>query len=466
MKSVNQYVMKDSGVQWIGAVPEHWEMCKIKNIGLFYSGLVNKRGDDFNVEETDKFAYYIPFTNIFNNVEIDVTQLRKVKVNPVEAQNEAKENDIFFLMSSEDTEGIGKTAVLRELTAEYKPLYLNSFCKGLRITSNEVDAIFLNYFMSSDAGNTYCRLQANGFIRINLRLTKLVDCPVLLPPLSEQRAISDWLDAKCADIDAAIELQQRMIDKLKAYKTAVIHQAVTKGLDKNANLKDSGVQWIGEVPEHWEVCKIKNIGLFYSGLVNKRGDDFNVEETDKFAYYIPFTNIFNNVEIDVTQLRKVKVNPVEAQNEAKENDIFFLMSSEDTEGIGKTAVLRELTAEYKPLYLNSFCKGLRITSNEVDAIFLNYFMSSDAGNTYCRLQANGFIRINLRLTKLVDCPVLLPPLAEQRAIADWLDAKCADIDATIALKEQKQEKLKAYKKTIIFEYVTGKKQVANINKQL
>ncbi len=458
--------MKDSGVQWIGQVPKHWEVCKIKNIGLFYSGLVNKRGDDFNVEETDKFAYYIPFTNIFNNVEIDVTQLRKVKVNPVEAQNEAKENDIFFLMSSEDTEGIGKTAVLRELTAEYKPLYLNSFCKGLRITSNEVDAIFLNYFMSSDAGNTYCRLQANGFIRINLRLTKLVDCPVLLPPLSEQRAISDWLDAKCADIDAAIELQQRMIDKLKAYKTAVIHQAVTKGLDKNANLKDSGVQWIGEVPEHWEVCKIKNIGLFYSGLVNKRGDDFNVEETDKFAYYIPFTNIFNNVEIDVTQLRKVKVNPVEAQNEAKENDIFFLMSSEDTEGIGKTAVLRELTAEYKPLYLNSFCKGLRITSNEVDAIFLNYFMSSDAGNTYCRLQANGFIRINLRLTKLVDCPVLLPPLAEQRAIADWLDAKCADIDATIALKEQKQEKLKAYKKTIIFEYVTGKKQVANINKQL
>ena len=466
MKNVNQYVMKDSGVQWIGQVPKHWEVCKIKNIGLFYSGLVNKRGDDFNVEETDKFAYYIPFTNIFNNVEIDVTQLRKVKVNPVEAQNEAKENDIFFLMSSEDTEGIGKTAVLRELTAEYKPLYLNSFCKGLRITSNEVDAIFLNYFMSSDAGNTYCRLQANGFIRINLRLTKLVDCPVLLPPLSEQRAISDWLDAKCADIDAAIELQQRMIDKLKAYKTAVIHQAVTKGLDKNANLKDSGVQWIGEVPEHWEVCKIKNIGLFYSGLVNKRGDDFNVEETDKFAYYIPFTNIFNNVEIDVTQLRKVKVNPVEAQNEAKENDIFFLMSSEDTEGIGKTAVLRELTAEYKPLYLNSFCKGLRITSNEVDAIFLNYFMSSDAGNTYCRLQANGFIRINLRLTKLVDCPVLLPPLAEQRAIADWLDAKCADIDATIALKEQKQEKLKAYKKTIIFEYVTGKKQVANINKQL
>ena len=90
----------------------------------------------------------------------------------------------------------------------------------------------------------------------NISQTIIKQQCIPLPPLSEQRAIANWLDAKCADIDAAIELQQRMIDKLKAYKTAVIHQAVTKGLDKNANLKDSGVQWIGEVPEHWEVCKI------------------------------------------------------------------------------------------------------------------------------------------------------------------------------------------------------------------
>jgi putative type I restriction enzyme (specificity subunit) len=450
MKSVNQYVMKDSGVQWIGQVPKHWEVCKIKNIGLFYSGLVNKRGDDFNVEETDKFAYYIPFTNIFNNVEIDVTQLRKVKVNPVEAQNEAKENDIFFLMSSEDTEGIGKTAVLRELIAEYKPLYLNSFCKGLRITSNEVDAIFLNYFMSSDAGNTYCRLQANGFIRINLRLTKLVDCPVLLPPLSEQRAIADWLDAKCADIDAAIELQQRMIDKLKAYKTAVIHQAVTKGLDKNAKLKDSGVQWIGEVPEHWEVCKIKNKFMIISGGTPK---------SDVESYWngdvVWVTPADYNTEDKVIVKGKRNITKEGLKNSSAtilpKNSIIF----------SKRAPIGLVAINAVPLATNQGCLGC-IPKLNVDTIY-SYFLLSSFQKQF-ELLGSGTTFKEISLSSFSSFVIPLPPLAEQRAIADWLDAKCADIDATIALKEQKQEKLKAYKKTIIFEYVTGKKQVANINK--
>lgn len=436
----------DSGVQWIREVPKNWTRVRCKDV---------LRETKIQVGE-DSSKYTLLSLTINGIIVRDLSESKGKFPKEFNTYKIVKPNELVFCLFDVDETPRTVGLVTQEgmLTGAYSVFSVRN-----------VDVNFLyRYFISLDDRKALKPLYRG--LRKVIPLPAFLSMPIYLPSLSEQRAISDWLDAKCADIDAAIELQQRMIDKLKAYKTAVIHQAVTKGLDKNANLKDSGVQWIGEVPEHWEVCKIKNIGLFYSGLVNKRGDDFNVEETDKFAYYIPFTNIFNNVEIDVTQLRKVKVNPVEAQNEAKENDIFFLMSSEDTEGIGKTAVLRELIAEYKPLYLNSFCKGLRITSNEVDAIFLNYFMSSDAGNTYCRLQANGFIRINLRLTKLVDCPVLLPPLAEQRAIADWLDAKCADIDATIALKEQKQEKLKAYKKTIIFEYVTGKKQVANINKQL
>jgi type I restriction-modification system specificity subunit, putative len=451
--------MKDSGVQWIGQVPEHWKVCKIKQVCRIF-GRIGFRGytqDD--LVDAGEGAITLSPSNMQNGKmnfnKCNYLTWKKYYESPEIMINDG---DILFVKTGST---YGKTSIVENL-----PMEATINPQIVVLKEIKMNNYFLYYLLLTEIVQGQVSCSVGGSTIPTLSQESISNYVIPLPPLSEQRAIADWLDAKCADIDAAIELQQRMIDKLKAYKTAVIHQAVTKGLDKNANLKDSGVQWIGEVPEHWEVCKIKNIGLFYSGLVNKRGDDFNVEETDKFAYYIPFTNIFNNVEIDVTQLRKVKVNPVEAQNEAKENDIFFLMSSEDTEGIGKTAVLRELIAEYKPLYLNSFCKGLRITSNEVDAIFLNYFMSSDAGNTYCRLQANGFIRINLRLTKLVDCPVLLPPLAEQRAIADWLDAKCADIDATIALKEQKQEKLKAYKKTIIFEYVTGKKQVANINKQL
>ena len=444
--------MKDSGVQWIGQVPKHWEVCKIKNIGLFYSGLVNKRGDDFNVEETDKFAYYIPFTNIFNNVEIDVTQLRKVKVNPVEAQNEAKENDIFFLMSSEDTEGIGKTAVLRELTAEYKPLYLNSFCKGLRITSNEVDAIFLNYFMSSDAGNTYCRLQANGFIRINLRLTKLVDCPVLLPPLSEQRAIADWLDAKCADIDAAIELQQRMIDKLKAYKTAVIHQAVTKGLDKNlkpTDLKDSGIKWLGMIPKHW----VK--GVLSSYFYQQK--ELNLDLREQNLLSLSYGKI---IDKDITTKEGLLPKSFDNYNVIQKGDIVFRLT--DLQNDKKS--LRTGLCKRNGIITSAYVT-IRKKIELCPDFFAYLFYVYDICKVYYGLGSG--VRQGLNFNELKKLPLVLPPtLAEQRAIADWLDAKCADIDATIALKEQKQEKLKAYKKTIIFEYVTGKKQVANINKQL
>lgn len=451
MKSVNQYVMKDSGVQWIGQVPKHWEVCKIKNIGLFYSGLVNKRGDDFNVEETDKFAYYIPFTNIFNNVEIDVTQLRKVKVNPVEAQNEAKENDIFFLMSSEDTEGIGKTAVLRELTAEYKPLYLNSFCKGLRITSNEVDAIFLNYFMSSDAGNTYCRLQANGFIRINLRLTKLVDCPVLLPPLSEQRAIADWLDAKCADIDAAIELQQRMIDKLKAYKTAVIHQAVTKGLDKNlkpTDLKDSGIKWLGTIPKHWDILRAKNIFVRKNRLVREEDETITCFRDGQVTLRKNrrsdgFTEAVKEIGYQGVRIGDLVIHQMDAfagaigvsDSDGKSSPVYICLRPKIENCINQyyAYLLREMA---RAGFIRALYRGIRERSTD------------------------------FRFETFANVSLPVPTLEEQRDIIDYIDAKCADIDAAIALKEQKQEKLKAYKKTIIFEYVTGKKQVANINKQL
>ena len=272
----------------------------------------------------------------------------------------------------------------------------------------------------------------------------------MLPPLSEQRAIADWLDAKCADIDAAIELQQRMIDKLKAYKTAVIHQAVTKGLDKNANLKDSGVQWIGEVPQHWEVCHL--------GSIFKENVRLNTEEKETNALqfrlgeiiskskgnskYIPISlSGYNIVEPNVIMINGLNLS-------------FDFISQ-------RVALVKErgvITSTYIAIAPSCYIEDENTTSR-----YACYLLKAYDTCKVLHSMGRG-LRATLSYSTLSKMPILLPPLAEQRAIADWLDAKCADIDATIALKEQKQEKLKEYKKTIIFEYVTGKKQVANINK--
>lgn len=416
MKSVNQYVMKDSGVQWIGQVPKHWEVCHLKRV------VTINNGSDYKHCQVEPCIY------------------------PVIGSG-----GIFTYASSYIYDG--EVLLLGRKGTIDKPMYYN----GKFWT---VDTMF--YAVSN--GNAICKYlyyhsMLIPFARFStstalpsMTQTDLKNNLICLPPLSEQRAIADWLDAKCADIDAAIELQQRMIDKLKAYKTAVIHQAVTKGLDKNANLKDSGVQWIGEVPEHWEVCHL--------GSIFKENVRLNTEEKETNALqfrlgeiiskskgnskYIPISlSGYNIVEPNVIMINGLNLS-------------FDFISQ-------RVALVKErgvITSTYIAIAPSCYIEDENTTSR-----YACYLLKAYDTCKVLHSMGRG-LRATLSYSTLSKMPILLPPLSEQRAIADWLDAKCADIDAIIALKEQKQEKLKAYKKTIIFEYVTGKKQVANINKQL
>ena len=438
MKSVNQYVMKDSGVQWIGQVPKHWEVCRVKDLFMLTTGGTPKDFDQLNDEE-DTIDWYTPI-----DIKEDANELftSKRKLSLALSQ---KNNIRIFPARSLLFSGIGNVGKIGYLN--------NSGYANQQLTAlmpKQGYSKYYYYFLAAfkdpikdNAFYTVVPIVNNSYISA---------IPISLPPLSEQRAIADWLDAKCADIDAAIELQQRMIDKLKAYKTAVIHQSVTKGLDKNANLKDSGVQWIGEVPEHWEVCHL--------GSIFKENVRLNTEEKETNALqfrlgeiiskskgnskYIPISlSGYNIVEPNVIMINGLNLS-------------FDFISQ-------RVALVKErgvITSTYIAIAPSCYIEDENTTSR-----YACYLLKAYDTCKVLHSMGRG-LRATLSYSTLSKMPILLPPLSEQRAIADWLDAKCADIDATIALKEQKQEKLKAYKKTIIFEYVTGKKQVANINKQL
>lgn len=436
MKSVNQYVMKDSGVQWIGQVPKHWEVCRVKDLFMLTTGGTPKDFDQLNDEE-DTIDWYTPI-----DIKEDANELftSKRKLSLALSQ---KNNIRIFPARSLLFSGIGNVGKIGYLN--------NSGYANQQLTAlmpKQGYSKYYYYFLAAfkdpikdNAFYTVVPIVNNSYISA---------IPIALPPLSEQRAIADWLDAKCADIDAAIELQQRMIDKLKAYKTAVIHQSVTKGLDKNANLKDSGVQWIGEVPEHWEVCHL--------GSIFKENVRLNTEEKETNALqfrlgeiiskskgnskYIPISlSGYNIVEPNVIMINGLNLS-------------FDFISQ-------RVALVKErgvITSTYIAIAPSCYIEDENTTSR-----YACYLLKAYDTCKVLHSMGRG-LRATLSYSTLSKMPILLPPLSEQRAIADWLDAKCADIDATIALKEQKQEKLKAYKKTIIFEYVTGKKQVANINK--
>ena len=436
MKSVNQYVMKDSGVQWIGQVPKHWEVCRL--------GIIFKENVILNTEKREVNALQFKLGEIISKskgnskyIPISLSGYNIVEPNVIMINGL---NLSFDFISQ-------RVALVKErgvITSTYIAIAPSSCVEDKNTTSRYVCYLLKAY----DA----CKvLHAMGRgLRAILSYSVLSKIPIYLPPLSEQRAIADWLDAKCADIDAAIELQQRMIDKLKAYKTAVIHQAVTKGLDKNANLKDSGVQWIGEVPQHWEVCKIKNICT----SVN-RGCTPNYVENG--TYYAMNQATFSKGFLDYSSLKFTTENRKSAQ--VLKQDI--LLASTGGGVLGKVWYYND---DVDLFYAVADVIILRVDPKENDARYLYYDLSIKYQLMNALFVNGSTNQIHLQRDLLKNHYIQCPPLAEQRAIADWLDAKCADIDATIALKEQKQEKLKAYKKTIIFEYVTGKKQVANINK--
>lgn len=442
--------MKNSVISWIGDIPKTWCECRLKNVGTLYGGLTRKSGDDFNVNEDDtSFMLYIPFTNIFNNSSINPTQLAKVKIEVGEEQHLVRKGDLLFLMSSEDLDGVGKPAILEE---QINNLGLNSFCKGLNIYNPNTHNKFLFYLMSSHLCRELIRQEAKGFIRVNLRQDKLSCCPILLPPLSEQKAIADFLDTKCAEIDQIIVLQEKMIDKLRAYRQSLISDTVFRGIGKNVNLMNSGQEWLGKIPAHWELRPLKYV------FTQRREKNDPIKSTERLSLSIgagvtPYAEKTTNLDRfkdDFTQYQL-----------AYPNDIVLNCMNMIVGAVGRSDYLGCVSPVYYVIYPthedNPYYYGYLLNTPAIRSVYhalgqgIYAIERGDGRVNTCRLKVpyEDFGRITI--------PV--PPIDEQQAIADFLDTKTKDIDQLITIKQKKIEELKEYKKSLIYEYVTGKKEV-------
>ena len=277
-----------------------------------------------------------------------------------------------------------------------------------------------------------------------------------IPSIIKQEQIVKYLDSKLSEIDSQVNL---LTSKRNAYlrlKKSIINHAVTKGLNPEVKMKASGVDWIGEIPGHWERKRLKDIAYLYSGLTGKAGDDFRCDDISKTKPYIPFTNILNNLKIDAKKLPRVVMSAGENQNKVRQNDLLFLMSSEDYESIAKSAVVMEDMGE---VYLNSFCRGLHFTSNKIYANFINYQLQAQNYRDALRFEARGFTRINIKVDRISSMYVSLPPLSEQQAIATYLDEKCSKIDKIVANLEKQISLYTNMKRSLIDEVITGKRAV-------
>jgi type I restriction enzyme S subunit len=289
-----------------------------------------------------------------------------------------------------------------------------------------------------------------------IQSSKLIAMLLPLPPLSEQETIARYLDTKVGEIDQKVSLIEKKIEHYQLLKKSIINKVVTKGLHPEAPLKDSQISWLGQIPAHWEEKRLKDLGYFYGGLSGKSGEDFQNEDEDVIKPFIPYTNILNNFYVNPEVVKYVVINDNESQNTIQKGDLLFLMSSEDYESIAKASVVNE---EVDELYLNSFCKGMRITNKQIYSPFLCYLLSNNDCRDSLRFEAQGFTRINIKTGKVACASIIIPPLSEQQEIASYLDQKCADIDAIIANCTAQIEKYKTLKRALINEVVTGQRTI-------
>ena len=425
--------MKDSGIPWIGEIPKGWKVMKLRNLGKFSASGIDKK-----VVEDEPLVRIINYVDIYKNTNKELWEQNYMVVSaPAEKCQEHQVNvgDMFFTPSSETIEDIGVSAVVMEELANTAFSY-----HIIRFQpTTDIDFNFRKYITNNTACLNYFSSCATGSIRKTISRDVFKECIVPLPPLAEQQRIAEFLDRKCAEVDEMIGLQEQIIEELKAYKQSVITEAVTKGLNPDAPMRDSGIEWIGQIPEHWEVMphkrvmhKIKEIQEVYNGekILSLTMRGVIVRDLDGGGK-MPTT--FDGYQ---------KVYP---------NNLLQCLFDIDVTprcvGLIKDEGLTSPAYSQFELFPNGYAPYYDYLLRYMDDIKAMLHLSKN-------------LRNSLTETDFGAIPTCVPPFTEQQTIADYLDEKCGEIDKLIFIKQQKIESLKEYKKSIIYEYVTGKKEVA------
>jgi type I restriction enzyme S subunit len=457
MKKYQSY--KTSGLEWLETVPEHWSISRLKYLGDLYGGLTGKSGIDFNNDENPKNKPYIPYTNIFNNTYISKDHYHYVSIDEGENQNRVRKYDLFFLMSSETHKDLGKSCILIEDVDE---LYLNSFCKGFRIKDNNIYPLFLNYQILGHLHREMISYEGKGFTRINLRQDKLNDLFIFYPPISEQHQIVQFLNEKTDLIDKLISTKERKIELLKHQRTSLFNEVITKGINPKVKMKDSGVEWIGEIPEHWSLKPFKYLIKNLNSGVSVNSDNNPVETTEELGV-LKTSSVYG----DVFRPEENKKVVIEEYNRVscpvvKNSIIISRMNTPDL--VGSSGYVE---MDYPNLFLPD---RLWITEFSLEfnicVKYYSYLLRSDRYKKILSTRSTGTSSSMKNISKddLLTLHVPFFDFKEQKKISDYIDEQTSLIENTILIEQKKIDLLKEYRKSLISEVITGKIDVrTNLN---
>ncbi|MBK1831341.1 restriction endonuclease subunit S [Verrucomicrobiaceae bacterium R5-34] len=423
---------KDSGVEWLGEIPDHWNCRRLAAIGRFSKG-----GGFSKASLVEKGVPAILYGDIYTKYETKVSSEIRYVSDEISTQSVmVQRGDILFTGSGETKEDIGKCVVL-DLD---KPA-----CAGgdvIVYKQRQNNSFFLSYFLNIEPVKFEKAKTSKGEIIVHTYASKLRELSVSLPPPSEQAAIVNFLDDKTGKIDQAIAQKEELIALLKERKQIIIQNAVTKGLDPKVKMKDSGIEWLGEIPDHWEVSRSQNLFTQRKELARKGDQQLSATQ----AYGVILQKEYEKL----VGRKVVKISMhLEKRKHVELNDFVISMRSFQggLEVAWATGCIRSSYVVLKP-------------SGKIDSGFYRYLLKTRRYIEALQSTAN-FIRdgqdLNFENFRQVSLPVI--PLKEQQDIAIYLNQQMQKTDVAITQEQQAIEKLKEYKATLINSTVTGKIKV-------
>lgn len=432
--------MKPSGIDWIGDVPANWYMIKLKYFS-YLKGRIGWQGltaDEF----IDEGPYLITGTD-FENGKIQFDRSYHISD---ERYNQAPEIQLKvgdLLVTKDGT--VGKMAYVDTLPGKAS---LNSHLLLIRPLENKFDNRFLFWLMSSSVFNGYTEYAQDGTVMASLSQEKIGNFIAYFPEITEQQAVADFLDKECAQIDSIAADLEKQIALLQQYKKSLITETVSKGLDKSVPVKDSGIEWIGEIPAHWDVEPIKYRVTFHNG---DRGENYPTK-SELQSEGIPFINAghlegdgLNMDNMDYISEEKYRIM---GGVKLRSGDILYCLRG----SVGKNAIV--------DMNQGTVASSLvAIRSVRISAEYLYYCLNSHIEEVQRYWWDNGTAQPNLSADNLGKYKICIPPVEEQKAIVKYLNNICSQIDNLIIGKKKQFSTIQQHKKSLIYEYVTGKKRV-------
>lgn len=439
--------MKPSGIDWIKDIPSSWEINKVKYLAtepgtLFLDGdwiesdVIEESGIRYLTTGNVGAGFYKEQGSGYIS-EKTFSELHCLNVYPGD------------LMISRLNEPIGRSCIIPDTESRYVVAVDNVI---LRPNAN-YNKKFIMYGMNADGYAEHANMIARGATMSRISRSQLGQFWLAFPNIEEQQAIADFLDKECAQIDSIAADLEKQVALLQQYKKSLITETVTKGLDKSVPMKDSGIEGVGKIPSHWKVNRLK-----YAAVVKTGPFGTQLSASEYSDEGIPVINVKNIgygtiIEDDLDYVPDEVCQRL-AQHQLQLGDIVFGRKG----AVDKHAIITESQIGWVQ---GSDCIRVRIYG-DIDSRYLNYLFDTVYFAEYVLLYAVGTTMASINSDILTNSKILVPPITEQRGIADFLDSKCRTLFEIIENKQSQLATLQQHKKSLIYEYVTGKKRVKEV----